>query len=75
LIVESDKLPISFCNFKILSVPHPCKTAKWSKQSAKILINGNKVILNEFSGLCYNEENVFQSLAVLSSMQRKVMGR
>ena len=70
----SDNLMITNCNFKVGSAPHPCISTKWKKYSKKILVNGHNIIMNEFFGECFAADNVLQSRAIVSSMQRKVMG-
>jgi len=75
LILRSDYPSIANCQFKLGSTPHPCRFAKWAKYTKKVLVNGTSVIMNQFSGRCFAADNALQGLAIVSSIQRKVIGR
>ena len=68
-----DTFLIAGCPFVPVK-PQPCVQAKWLVPSARVKVNGQPVILQSSTGLCFSPEQIPQGPPTIMSTQTRVTG-
>ncbi len=71
----ADLYTVAGCAFTIPGPkPQPCIKVQWLTPSARILVNGQPVILQASTGLCQSAEQIPQGPPIVVATQTRVMG-
>lgn len=63
---------VASCPFTAGNTPSPCLRVRWSKPSARVSVEGAKVLAHDSIGLCLSSANVPQGTASISGFQTRV---
>jgi hypothetical protein len=70
----SDNFPVAGCVFTIPGPkPQPCILARFLVPAARVLVNGQPVLIQTSSGLCQSAEQIPQGPPTIVATQTRVM--
>ncbi len=72
ILTESDVHTVAGCPFNVSGSPVPCLTISWTAGSAKVSVQGNKVLTRTSVGQCKNAAGAPQGVAIIANTQTKV---
>lgn len=73
----ADSYVVAGCPFQVPTsagpVPQPCATVQWLAPAARVAVNGQPVITQASTGLCFSVEQVPQGPPTVVTTQPRVM--
>jgi hypothetical protein len=71
----ADTYPIAGCTFTVPpGKPQPCIRVQWLVPALRVLVNGQPVILQTSTGLCFSPEQIPQGPPTVVAVQSRVTG-
>ena len=74
-LLASDTFLILGCPFVIGTVPSPCVSVTWTAPATQVQIGGQPPLLQTSLGRCNSAAGAPQGIALISSVQTKVMAQ
>ena len=74
ILRSTDTFTIAGCNFKLGTVPHPCKSVRWDVHCERHTSNGDPSLTKDSVGLCLAADQAVQGVVQISSTQDKAAG-
>jgi hypothetical protein len=70
----ADQHLIAACAFNLAGAPHPCLKVQWLVPAARVLVNGQPVLLLASTGLCLAADQAPQGPPTITTTQTRVAG-